>query len=275
MELVHQLTKAGLGKYVPRILELARPSIALEPRRTRARLPLGASRLGGTPDLAAGFVWPRWGDRALSFLAQIDLADVPENDRLPREGRLAFFYEAEEQPWGFDPGDRGAAHVEYIDAAAGLAPVAAPRGATVFAPCSLSFSATVDLPAYEDLVADDIWRDMTEEELDGYGEVTAAMRGDDTYHHLLGHSQNVQGDMRVECQLVSNGFSAGTPAAYAAGAHLAPGGLDWELLLQLDSHEQDGPGWMWGDAGRLYFWLRRQDLAARQFDRGWVVLQCH
>lgn len=34
-------------------------------------------------------------------------------------------------------------------------------------------------------------------------------------------------------------------------------------------------GLSWRDAGRLYWWIRRQDLAARRFDRVWVGLQCH
>jgi uncharacterized protein YwqG len=45
------------------------------------------------------------------------------------------------------------------------------------------------------------------------------------------------------------------------------------LLLQIDS--DDAIGWTWGDAGRLYFWIRKQDLAARRFDRVWTILQCH
>lgn len=31
---------------------------------------------------------------------------------------------------------------------------------------------------------------------------------------------------------------------------------------------------MWGDVGRLYYWIRREDLAQRRFDKVWLVLQC-
>jgi uncharacterized protein YwqG len=31
---------------------------------------------------------------------------------------------------------------------------------------------------------------------------------------------------------------------------------------------------MWGDCGMLYFWIRRDDLARRDFSGAWVVLQC-
>jgi uncharacterized protein YwqG len=34
-------------------------------------------------------------------------------------------------------------------------------------------------------------------------------------------------------------------------------------------------GTMWGESGILYFWIRRDDLRARRFDKVWMTLQCH
>ena len=75
----------------------------------------GASRFGGRPDVPEGFAWPSWpgedgGTHPLSFLAQFDCAALAPLDReglLPKTGLLSFFYDAESQPWGFDPADRG------------------------------------------------------------------------------------------------------------------------------------------------------------------------
>jgi uncharacterized protein YwqG len=47
-------------------------------------------------------------------------------------------------------------------------------------------------------------------------------------------------------------------------------GERWRLLLQLDSDD----AWMWGDCGRLYFWVHEADLARGDFSRAWMVLQC-
>ena len=47
---------------------------------------------------------------------------------------------------------------------------------------------------------------------------------------------------------------------------------DWILLLQLDS--DDKGNFMWGDCGMLYFWIRKDDLAQRNFDNVWMSLQC-
>ncbi len=48
------------------------------------------------------------------------------------------------------------------------------------------------------------------------------------------------------------------------------------LLLQLDSDDhEDGPGWMWGDAGRIYFTIKPEDLAACRFDNAEMTLECY
>jgi len=48
-------------------------------------------------------------ERPLAFLAQINLAEIASTGgtdlALPESGLLSFFYDAESQPWGFDPGD--------------------------------------------------------------------------------------------------------------------------------------------------------------------------
>ena len=31
---------------------------------------------------------------------------------------------------------------------------------------------------------------------------------------------------------------------------------------------------MFGDCGYIYFWIRKEDLAARRFDKCWLILQC-
>lgn len=30
----------------------------------------------------------------------------------------------------------------------------------------------------------------------------------------------------------------------------------------------------WGDAGRLYFWIKRDDLIRRDFSKCWFALRC-
>ena len=126
---------------------------------------------------------------------------------------------------------------------------------------------------------------MDPEAIDWY-EVDEAMqelRPSRPQHHLLGHPRRVQNPMEGECQLVSNGYYCGDETGYEAAARdkaVMAGIADWMLLYQCDSDdtgydgEDGGIGHMWGDCGLLYFWIRRQDLSARDFSRGWTILQC-
>jgi uncharacterized protein YwqG len=72
-------------------------------------------------------------------------------------------------------------------------------------------------------------------------------------HQLFGHSYSIQGDMTLECQLVTNGLYCGNPTGYndPRAEELAPGAADWRLLLQIDS--DDDLDLLWGDSGMLYF----------------------
>ena len=80
--------------------------------------------------------------------------------------------------------------------------------------------------------------------------------------------------MQLECQLVSNGLYCGNPSGYEGprAEALREGAAAWRLLLQVDS--EDDVGMMWGDAGRLYYWIRDEDLAAQNWDASWLILQC-
>jgi uncharacterized protein YwqG len=89
--------------------------------------------------------------------------------------------------------------------------------------------------------------------------------------------------METECQFAANGLYCGDGSGHEQGckdAALMAGIGDWMLLFQCDSDDTDydgkgmGIGHMWGDCGLLYFWVRRQDVGARDFTRTWTILQC-
>lgn len=275
--LTDDLKKAGLGAHVTEILELARVSAKIERTRcAQSDLARGASRFGGTADLPAGFAWPVFEEHPLSFLAQIDLAMLPKSVKeLPQSGTLAFFYDVESMKTGASPKDVGSAAVAYFPAGTVLVPTPTPESAQTFQPCSLAIARTVDLPNLKDFVCQPLREKMKPSERAAYEKFVAS--DDETYHHLLGHPQLVQNDMRVQCELVSQGFNCQTPEGFQQGKAFLEGGINWLLLLQIDSDddEDEGTGWLWDANGRLYFWLTRQDLEAQRFDRSWLCLQAY
>jgi len=155
-----------------------------------------------------------------------------------------------------------------------------PRPDLVLKERQISFRSGLTLPHIGSRVYEQFGRlaHLNDEEADAYfaysHEVEHFGQPKKGNHHLLGHSDNVQGDMQLEAQLVTNGLYCGNATGYgdSRAKGLESGVDDWILLLQLDS--DDTAGFMWGDLGMLYYWIRRQDLDETRFDRVWLGLQC-
>jgi len=256
-----------------RLGHLARPAVQLRPAAAR-----GFTRLGGLPDLPAALAWPDFRGRPQAFLAQIDLAELhaAHASFLPSEGQLHFFYDQHQGVWGFDPKDAGGWHVHYSRDPHGTlrerpAPDALAAGAR-FAPFPVAPHVISVLPGPDRLPPEVFDR---ERDGDAYEALRSAAFGRDRRHQLLGYPTPVQNDaMELECQLASNGVYVGNSAGYQdpRAEALTPGAADWRLLLQLDS--DDTPGFMWGDAGTLYFWIREDDARRADFSKTWLVFQC-
>jgi uncharacterized protein YwqG len=265
-------------------VERARPAALLIPGSIGAGIEATASRLGGQPAVPPGFVWPRHRDAPLAFLAQLRLDEVPAAVRLdlglPATGLMAFFYEAKDQPWGFDPVDRGAAVVLCFAELAELArrpPPAELNRALVFTERALALREELSLPAPGTPVYQDFLGGAAEDDQEAYilafeGQ-TEPDRATALRHQLGGFAAPIQGPMEVECALVSAGVSSDgiDELDEATLERLEAEAPRWRLLLQLESDDGLGP---WGSLGRLYFWVRDDDLRAGALDRVWAVLQC-
>ena len=239
----------------------------------------GVSKFFGPPNSFLLYGWPEDAAPGLFLLAQINLADIAEMNTsldLPRSGLLRFFYDMEKQPWGFDPKDAAGFKVEYLaDSNASSAPDN-PNASRAY---RLDFKQSASLPDWWWLV--DKLKGRPEFAEDDVDSLFTRFDGDildeiiNEGNQMGGWPDPVQNPMELECQLVSNGIYCGNEGGYASprAEELASGADDWRLLLQLDSMERE-LGWLWGDAGMLYFWCREQDIAARRFDRAWVIQQC-
>jgi uncharacterized protein YwqG len=234
-----------------------------------------ATRLGGEVLAGPGFVWPRADDGTpLCLVGQLNCDQINATfgePVLPDGSLLTFFYDAEEQrAWGFDPGDSQYWKVVVSDLASATA-VEAPDGATTFNSLQMNAQRVLTVPA--------LWEPPLEAlraaDDDGVWVIFNKLdrRDEAPNHRVFGWPEPMQNPMQLECQLVSNGI-------YMGGRYdhqdprvegLRAGASDWLLLWQIDS--DDDVGWMWGDVGTMYYWIRRDDLAAGEFDRVWMVLQ--
>ena len=237
------------------------------------------ARLGGLPLVPEGFVWPRYKESPLAFICQIDLSEVPViagEPGLPTRGYLSVFYDQEQSTWGFDPADRGSWRVFYWDVPRdALFPAAAPIGLYEQALFPAKPLSIVPIRTYPGDSTPLIETLLSEAQFDAYFDLRDSVYVGEPSHHLLGYPDAIQGDhMEVECQLASQGVYVGDGRGYRDErlADIREGASDWRLLLQIDS--DDDADFMWGDVGRLYFWIRRSDLARAHFDDVWMVLQC-
>ena len=263
----------------------------------------GFSRLGGQPDLPPELEWPTFevadydaeeiayadkgetpymAERAaalrergtreplpLAFVAQLDLAQLAGLDTglpLPKAGYLWFFYELEEQPWGYSPAHRGSFRVLFAEAGTRTERREAPAGVEVLQGTHVTATQTLSFRTWPELEDD--------EQLDAYESFQDDMAADDPDHRIGGHPDQIQGDMTRSCALVTQGVYLGGPPDLAPEEleRLAARASEWRLLLQLDS--DDDLDWMWGDCGRLYWWMREADIRAGNWDRAWFQLQC-
>ncbi|SRR6266487_163268 len=269
---------AGLSRLVKDIDRLARPSIRITAAEVdESLLYVGASKLGGVPDLPTGAAWPEWKGLPQSFIAQIRLDDVGQYDTekvLPQSGMLWFFYDAQQQTFGEDPADRGGWQVLYTDGdlnalQRALAPTALPATSQYHA-CLLSFASELTLSQQPKLEIPKL--DWSDEDQKKYETVLATLSSQvdraTPHHRMLGNPDTIQDDMRLECQLASNGV---TDIDDPRAAALSKGAMDWQLLLQVDT--DDTIGMRWGNTGMLYYWISLADLQARRFDSTWLVLQ--
>jgi uncharacterized protein YwqG len=278
------INKHNLGLFADRIESAIKPAIHVSKVDFQEGV-IGISRFGGLPDVPADFQWVLWQERPLSFLAQINCADLQgfgSAKDLPNSGMLYFFYDAIEQPWGFDPSDRGSSAIIYHPSTDNLIPSSLPEGADIdngwlFSPYALQFREVLSLPSYDSLAFEqmEIPQDSVDNYLNLIEDVGKVMSGDAPMHQFFGHSANIQGDMQLECQLTSQGLNYGDASENndLIAKDLKASASDWVLLLQLDS--DDDVEMMWGDMGRLYFWIRESSLPSKRFDELWTILQCY
>jgi hypothetical protein len=168
---------------------------------------IGASKVGGLPDLPPGFRWPPGGDchaiynddtggtdRLAGFLAQINFAEVAGTEAarrdLPEEGLLSFFCFQDIEN---DNPDAIGAKAVFFPNTAGLVRTKPPKELTegngVMPPRRLTFAETLDLP--------EAWDGPWSKELmprpdEDYSAVLDRVR-EWNFHNFLGYARATSG----------------------------------------------------------------------------------
>lgn len=272
--------------------ELKKNEIIMEPIQKAEFVGPNDCKIGGKPYLPADFEWPKFRSaddgiaRPLSFFCQINLAMLNAFDKenvLPKRGMLYFFYECNSLTWGFDPADKGAARVFYFENTDGFVPLDLPGDLAeeyIIPEIAVKFKSQESYPCFEE------FENYSDFDCDGddYDEMLEKLGFDAESnaesHKLLGYADVIQGEMLTECERVSRGLYCGDAESYASTsddvkAAVAKHAGEWLLLLQLSTISKDNFEWMFGDCGMLYFYIRKDDLATKRFDKIHFCLQCY
>jgi len=254
-----KLAEAGITGDAKTLIEIARPAFIFRPAASAIEsdpsrinrpegatneddIPVGASKIGGRPDLPAGFSWPG----TQSFVLQLDLSKLPPEVidlDLPREGLLLFFADAQE------PTNGTLAWIEPFHTR--LQRTEPPEGATLFLPRRMTrdITLTLDLNRPEvpatDLREDDVYTAL-------------ALPDAAECIQLGGDAQTLNDDKTLHCEDEAADPPDGIPEE----------DLQWRLVLRVGAIEECEMNW--GDS--LFVFMRAGDLKARRFDNA-VVLQ--
>lgn len=267
------------------LTDLLRPAFhlrALEPGE------LQVGYLGGDPELPADVAWPHWeGHGPLYFVAALDCSQVPTEHLdipLPAAGTLLFFYfdGLGESSVAFNDPDSviNGTRVLYVPAGTETAPRARPDAAAPYPRLDLAGELIPTIPdngnpaliaAFGDPNDPVAYTEYPTTDPDGTGfwEALTSFRREHSPHHRIGgYALPIQGQVEPEgAQALHPGDAEADAQARAEIA------AQLVVLAQIDS---DGRTAMeWGDAGRLYWLIRRDDLAAGNFDLATFTWQCN
>jgi uncharacterized protein YwqG len=215
-ELRERLRRAGLARVADDIMRLAAPAIRLECRRAdEAAIPVGASKLGGAPDLPSEHSWPEGHGEAMAFIAQIQLDEIAPFDAegdLPHVGMLSFFFATDCEPKASEddnnPETWKVLHFESELTSLVRQPVPANRSQwKQFPACAMTYARRPTLPDVES--AEVLALGLTNEERNAYIEVEGG--ADVGYlpemdHRLLGYPYTLEPHPFLEGYLARNGI---------------------------------------------------------------------
>lgn len=284
-KLLELLEQHGLSHRADEILSQCKPSIHLTLGYgvDEADIPIGVSKMGGSPDVPPDFVWPEWNGIPLTFIAQFRLSDVKPydvEDLLPEQGMLYFFFEkwvyyhkirelykSPHGPYNILYHENETTPLAHVEHPVALSPYQVytfdVRRVEPYIACPVEFEYELTLPSLETTKLRPENDENGKETWDWYFAVEENYAN--PKHRLLGNETDIQTNYRMRHD---------SHSVWKLGEF-----TDWTLLVQVDTDDSSNrkerkPGFSWADMGLIYVWINKNDLKAHNFDRVWLNLVC-
>lgn len=262
-ELLHKLARRAIDLRTPRDI----PSEKLSD--LQSKFIVGASRLGGFPDLPSLEDWPLAKDHAnvehkMRFLAQLNCAELAKlQDYLPRNGLISFFIDQ----WNDHP---SFVRAVYFPSLIGMAPMRLPADeilsdgerADAFSGVQLEPRVLISIP---DLSVDEgLWGPGPPEDLkriweNNQGEAYEKLKADLDNEQLSGSGRF--GPHTINAYVFTQGDS---PEMQASEEKLGTAD-DWVNLISIGFDRN--VGFQFDDCGTLTICIHKSDLATQNFSR--------
>lgn len=266
----------GLSEHRPAIRKLARKAILLRTKKSSdGKIPVGATKIGGQPDLPGKVAWPAYNDgKPLAFIAQINLSEINTLGLpikgLPANGLLSIF-----SVWGWmekdcldpqTPNDNTYACQEVSNWTAILHTPSrtklerrkTPRSTNAFKAAAVEPQSILSLPNHDaepPLTA----LKLLHEELDRFDQMQSDFRSLQMSHWL-----------GISDSLASHHLLGG----YALFQQEFPNEvLDKGLAMLIQIGSDRNSEMCWGDEGELTFYSAAKALAKGRFERVWGTVQ--
>lgn len=265
--------KEGLFHHWAEIKKHFRPEVRLTPTHiSENQIAIGASKLGGHPDIPASLSWPIDKDGGkMFFLAQVNLNEIDHNhidQSIPNSGLIYFFIDEQSFcKYRFETADF---KVIYYMGSQDLSRRENPQkheclGRKNLPSCILELQNAYSLPSETPIFLED-W------EYPHYHDLSTAPN---RRSKILGYSDDIQGAMENSCEQEISGYAnekfSNLPDSIKNS--IESRAKEWRLLFQLDSEVAALMSWQ--DSGKLYFWMKESDLASLDFENLVVIQQGH
>jgi uncharacterized protein YwqG len=266
--LIGKLRGFGKPAWEKQLLALGKPALHL----VDAHDYTGFSAMGTTPYVPKELVWPAKDGKSLAFLMQLRFSELNGDgaaDYLPTSGLLYVFYDAEQRAWGNEPGDKGSWRLLFFEETDAVKMRRYPKDLKVrykVRPLKARPIVSVPTAGSPEVAALNI-------DYEQYCDYVERLYGEENPKHQLGgYAFPLQGE-EMERELVEMLEPPTTADKKAWRAAAEERVKEWILLLQIDTDYLTEMDWV--DTGMLYFWIRKKDLAERNFDDVWMILQSY
>lgn len=277
--------------YKEEMKRLIRPMIRIRTSKSSGPLPLGCSKIGGLPDLPKGVEWPyaNGDNQHFHFAAQFDFSELSKYDvdgLLPKSGMIYFFVCCDSLGKVIFSAAKKQDLVRLEKAPDTLLPVKKSFMQKLFGKkpekriydeCLVEFKIEYSLPSADSFYAGIIEKEndhspkpcdaFSEEFIESLIELTDT--ADNTAdHQFLGYARGIQHSYKED--EIQNGISTKISDLSINDMKSL---LNWILLFQLDS--DPNAGMMWGDSGRFYFYIHKEDLVKANFHDVRSAMDCY